>query len=273
MSVLITPEQLSRELSSALIIDCRFDLAKPEDGRQRFDREHIPGAQYVSLDADLSAPISEHGGRHPLPSIEALQVLFSRLGIERERTAVVIYDDEGGCYAARLWWMLTYCGHDDVRLLDGGWSAWKKSGGSSTSEPFNAIAANFIAHPQSQLLATMADVRDRGSSDILFDCRASERFSGSEENLDVKAGHIPGALNVPWRELVDENGMFVGVARMAEALSVAGDRSIMYCGSGVTACVCLLSAVQAGLDLPRLYAGSWSDWISYEANPIAIGSQ
>jgi thiosulfate/3-mercaptopyruvate sulfurtransferase len=132
--------------------------------------------------------------------------------------------------------------------------------------------ANFVARPRPELLATMEDVRDRTASEILFDCRAPERYSGAEETLDVKAGHIPGALNVPWREMVEENGRFVDVARMADALAVADGRSIMYCGSGVTACVNLLAAVRAGLDLPRLYAGSWSDWISYDENPIAAGS-
>lgn len=272
MSVLITPEQLSRELSATLVIDCRFDLAVPGDGLKRFNEGHVPAAIYVPLEGDLTGPLGKHGGRHPLPSVEEMQALFGRLGIEAGKTAVVVYDDEGGCYAARLWWMLRYCGHDKVRVLDGGWTVWKESGGAVSTEFRAAPPTNFIAAPRPEMLAAMEDVRDRGSSDILFDCRAAERFSGEEETLDAKAGHIPGALNVPWRDMVSENGSFVDVARMADALAVADDRSIMYCGSGVTACVNILAAVRAGLDLPRLYPGSWSDWISYAENPIATGS-
>ncbi|MBE0645813.1 MAG: sulfurtransferase [Bacteroidetes bacterium] len=272
MSVLISPEQLSQEISSVLLFDCRFDLAQPADGRRRFDEGHIPGANYVSLDDDLTAPLAEHGGRHPLPTVEDMQALFGRLGIERGKTAVVAYDDEGGCYAARLWWMLRYCGQENVRVLDGGFTAWKDMGGEVSGESAAPVPVLFTAEVQSEMLASMEDVRDRTASEILFDCRASERFTGEEETIDVKAGHIPGAINVPWRDLVAENGHFVSIARMADALAVADERSIVYCGSGVTACVNVLAAARAGLDIPRLYAGSWSDWISYEENPIVTGS-
>ncbi|MFZ1729072.1 MAG: sulfurtransferase [Bacteroidota bacterium] len=272
MSVLITPAQLSREIDSVLVFDCRFDLVLPGDGMQRFDEGHIPGAVYLNLDGDLTAPLAAHGGRHPLPSVKEMETLFGLLGIKLGETAVVAYDDEGGCYAARLWWMLMYCGHDNVRVLDGGWTAWKDYGGAIDTDDVLSTPVPFAAKPRPEMLATMDDVRDRGSSDILFDCRAPERYSGAEETIDVKAGHIPGALNVPWRDLVEENGRFVSVARMADALAVADGRSIMYCGSGVTACVNILAAVRAGLDLPRLYGGSWSDWISYDENPVATGS-
>lgn len=272
MSVLITPDQLSSELTSVRVFDCRYDLEQPGDGERRFHEGHIPEAQYISLDKNLMGPLAQHGGRHPLPSVEALQSLFGRLGIESGKTPVVVYDDEGGCYAARLWWMLRYCGHDNVRLLDGGWTAWKEFGGDITTGLFTPAPTDFLARPRPWMLVTMKEVRDRTASEILFDCRAEERFSGAEESIDAKAGHIPGALNVPWRGMVEENGRLVEVGRMADALSAVDGRSILYCGSGVTACVNVLAAVRAGLDLPRLYAGSWSDWISYDENQIATGS-
>ncbi len=272
MAVLISPDQLSKEISLVLLFDCRFDLAQPADGRRRFDEGRIPGAYHVSLDEDLTAPLGVHGGRHPLPSVEAMEALFGRLGIERGKTAVVAYDDEGGCYAARLWWMLRYCGHENVRVLDGGFAAWKEMGGEVSTKPASPVPVPFTAEVLPEMLASMEEVRDRNPSEILFDCRAPERFTGAEETIDVKAGHIPSAINVPWKEMVEENGRFVGIARMADALTAADKRSILYCGSGVTACVNVLAAARAGLDIPRLYAGSWSDWISYEENPIATGS-
>lgn len=257
-----------------LLFDCRFDLSQPGDGRRRYGEGHIPGAYYVSLDKDLTAPLGQHGGRHPLPEIKDMEVLFSRLGIERGRTEVVTYDDEGGCYAARLWWMLRYCGHDRVRVLDGGLAAWIAEGGGTTTDIAPAPApapARFTAEVREELRASAGDVSHRGPSDILFDCRAPIRFTGEEETIDPVAGHIPGAINVPWQDMLRADGRFVAVSRMADLLAVADERSILYCGSGVTACVNVLAAEHAGLGIPRLYAGGWSDWISYPDNPIATG--
>ena len=273
MSVIISPEELAGEISRVLLFDCRFDLAAPADGKKGHAAGHIPGAVYVSLDDDLTAPLGEHGGRHPLPSVGDMQALFRRLGIERGKTAVVAYDDEGGCYAARLWWMLRYCGHDNTRLLDGGYAAWKDAGGAvEIGDVQPPRETDFTAEPRPGMLATMDEVRSHGSSEILFDCRAAERFTGTEETIDRKAGHIPGAINVPWRDMVAESGRFVSISRMADLLSAADERCIMYCGSGVTACVNVWAAERAGLGIPRLYAGSWSDWISYDENPIATGN-
>ena len=289
MTTLVTATQLKRELETSgefrepvvaapspdrpLLCDCRFDLAQPEDGRRRYDEGHIPGAYYISLDEDLTAALGEHGGRHPLPDIKDMEVLFSRLGIERGRTEVVAYDDEGGCHAARLWWMLRFCGHDRVRVLDGGLAAWIADGGGTTTDlPPAAVPARFTADVREHMRASAEDVARRGPSDILFDCRAPQRFSGEEETIDPVAGHIPGAINVPWQDMQRADGRFVAVSRMADLLAVVDERSILYCGSGVTACVNVLAAEHAGLGTPRLYAGGWSDWISYPDHPVATGA-
>lgn len=292
MATLVTAAQLIRELGVSgespdsreaaesaqaperpLLFDCRFDLAMPEDGGRRYRERHIPGALYISLDDDLTAALGAHGGRHPLPDIADMELLFSRLGIERDRTEVVAYDDEGGCYAARLWWMLRYCGHDRVRVLDGGYAAWIAEGGETTNDlPPAPAPARFRAEVREEMRVGAQEVSGRGPSEILFDCRASVRFTGEEETIDPVAGHIPGAINVPWQDMLREDGRFVAVSRMAELLAVADERSILYCGSGATACVNVLAAEHAGLGTPRLYAGGWSDWITYPDNPVATGA-
>lgn len=267
------PADGARGPERPLLLDCRFDLSQPEDGRRRYREGHIPGALYISLDDDLTAPLGAHGGRHPLPDIAKMEILFSRLGIERGRTEVVAYDDEGGCYAARLWWMLRFCGHDRVRVLDGGFAAWIAEGGGTTAAlPPAPAPAQFRAEVREEMRVSAQEVSRRGPSEILFDCRAPLRFTGEEETIDPVAGHIPGAINVPWQDMLREDGRFVAVSRMAELLSAADERSILYCGSGVTACVNVLAAEHAGLGLPRLYAGGWSDWITYPDNPVATGA-
>ena len=253
-----------------LLFDCRYDLADPHDGRLRYQRGHLPGARYVHLDDELCARVGTHGGRHPLPSVDAMAMLFSRLGIERGVTPVVAYDDEGGCFAARLWWMLRYCGHEHVRVLDGGYAAWIRTDGEVTTAQPETGSVVFRPAVQPQLLADMQQVRQLEDG-LLVDCRAHERFTGETEPIDRVAGRIPGAINVPWQDMVREYGSFVGLAAVGEALAGVDERSILYCGSGVTACVNVLAAERAGLGMPRLYCGSWSDWITWPDNPVATG--
>ena len=274
MKPIISVSELQEQCEAAstpVLLDCRYDLADLEDGRVRYLREHLPGAQYVSLDDDCCAPIGTHGGRHPLPTTDAMAALFSRLGIERGSTPGLAYDDEGGCYAARVWWMLRYCGHEDVRVLDGGFTAWKEAGGALTREVPEVSATVFIPEVQAELIADERNVRERDASQLLIDCRAQERFTGAQETIDRVAGHIPGAFNVPWKGLVEEDGRFRSVSTLADQLTAVDERSIMYCGSGVTACVNILAAELCALGLPRLYAGSWSDWITWPENPVATG--
>ena len=275
MNPIITASELKEQFHSTpyRILDCRYDLEDPGNGRQRYREGHIPNAVYVHLDDELCAPVTEHGGRHPLPSLEDMARLFGRLGIERGVTPMVTYDDDGGCFAARAWWMLRYCGHENVRVLDGGYGAWRDAGGDASIAQPVPVPAGFIPDPQERMRVSMEDVRDRDPDELLMDCRAPERHAGQEEPLDKKAGHIPGAFNVYWRELVAEDGRFVPIGRAAELLTAVDERSIMHCGSGVTSCVNILMAERAGLGTPRLYPGSWSDWISYPDNPVVTEQQ
>jgi thiosulfate/3-mercaptopyruvate sulfurtransferase len=273
MSPIISADELKTLIAtqSILLLDCRYDLADTRAGKDAYLNGHLPGALYVSLDDDLCATLGAHGGRHPLPSVEAMTALFGRLGIVRGKTQVVAYDDQGGCFAARLWWMLRYCGHEAVRVLDGGFSAWLAARGENSKRVPENEYHEFLPDILGHMLATVSDVRARSASEILVDCRAAERFSGEEENLDAVAGHIPGAFNVYWKEMLTPQESFRPIARMADLLTGVGESSILYCGSGVTACVNVLAAECVGLGTPRLYPGSWSDWITYPENAIATG--
>ena len=272
MSHLIDSTQLLAQMQrdDVLVLDCRYDLADRESGRKRYAQGHIPGSLYISLDDDCCAALSEHGGRHPLPTIEEMAGLFSRIGIERGKTQVVCLDDEASCYAAHVWWMLRYLGHDEVCILDGGFAAWVRTGGAIVSTASECHPREFSPLPRPFMLASRDDVLD-GTSALLVDCRAPERFRGEQETIDPEAGHIPGAYNVPWRDLLTEDGRFRRPSELADALTGLDERATVYCGSGVTACVNIFAAAVAGLGMPRLYAGGWSDWITWPGHQVGLG--
>jgi thiosulfate/3-mercaptopyruvate sulfurtransferase len=272
MSILIEASALQELLVSEfpVILDCRYDLADPESGLRRYREGHIPGAHYVALDRDCCAKVGVHGGRHPLPTIAEMASLFGKLGIERTVTPVVCLDDDDSCFAAHVWWMLRYLGHDVVRVLQGGQSAWRRIGGALTTDISESVETAFHPLPQPHMLADMDQVRN-GDRMLLVDCRTEERYRGEHETIDPVAGHIPGAINIPWRDLVTDDGRFCSVGVLADKLTGIDERSVVYCGSGVTACVAVLAAAEAGLGLPRLYAGGWSDWITWKGNPVATG--
>ncbi len=278
MSNLITPDELRKLARSPelVIADCRFDLAAPSRGMELFLQGRIPGAVYASLDERLSAPLGIHGGRHPLPDASSMAAVFGGLGIACNRTRVVVYDDAGGSFAARMWWMLRYLGHENVRLLDGGWQAWLSAGGEvETGQPAAAAPADFGAfEARGWMLADKDDVKSRGADKALVDARAPERYSGAMESIDIKAGHIPGARHLYWQGNLDCSLRFLTQeALRSRYAALAGRMVIMYCGSGVTSCLNVLAMEEAGLGMPRLYVGSWSDWISYPENPVATGNE
>ncbi|AIQ52545.1 sulfurtransferase [Paenibacillus sp. FSL R7-0331] len=283
------------------IVDCRFTLGKPQAGRESYEQEHIPGAVYLDLELDLSGPVTEHGGRHPLPDPQVLAARLSKLGISND-TRIVAYDDESGMNAARLWWLLRYLGHEQVFILEDSFSTWKEAKYPVTDHQPVRVPSTFIANIQPLMLAGVDKVRAvseklvgaaagdgadteaetnactesevsaiSSAGPILIDSRAGDRYQGKNETLDKKAGHIPGALNYFWKNTQNADGSYKSVEQLEEHFAgLDKDREvIVYCGSGVTACPNVLALEKAGYKNVRLYAGSWSDWISYEENPVA----
>ncbi|RJE88330.1 sulfurtransferase [Paenibacillus sp. 1011MAR3C5] len=259
-----------------VIADCRFVLGKPMTGREAYEASHIPGAVYLDLEKDLSAPVDEHGGRHPLPDIFDLTVALSRAGIGNE-TKVVAYDDQGGAMASRLWWLLKYLGHEQVYVMDEGFAAWVNAGHPLTDEIVEPAPTKFLAVVEHTMLVEMDQVQEQlGREDVtLIDSREAPRYRGEVEPIDRVAGHIPGAINRFWKDGLTASGSWKDAADQAERFADLDKNRelIVYCGSGVTATPNVIALQEAGFTNVRLYAGSWSDWISYEGNPIATGEE
>ncbi len=277
MSNLISARDLHDRLNNPdlVVIDTRFDLQHPDRGRQDYGAGHIPGAVYMDLDKDLAAPPEAHGGRHPLPDMQGFANTLECAGISNS-SVVVVYDDSSGVFAGRLWWMLRYSGHDAVKVLDGGLGAWQEAGFETSAEVPVAEQGVFTLDLRPEMVADMREVRSKleDPNTLLVDARGAERYRGDSEPLDKKAGHIPGALNLPFAENLQE-GRFKSAAALSERfedLSEAED-VIVYCGSGVSAAHDLLAMDEAGLRNARLYVGSWSDWSSYDDAPVATGEE
>jgi len=265
------------------VIDCRFDLINPEAGRRAYLAGHIPAARYADLNQDLSAPISPNSGRHPLPSPKDFAATLGRLGIGNA-TQVIAYDDAGGSFAARLWWLLRWLGHRSVAVLDGGVKAWTAAGGtleSGEEKPLSKEIPGGRISPRADSAAVIgtADIaaflNDPGN--LLVDARAAERFAGSVEPIDAVAGHIAGAVNHPFSANLAPDGRFLPAPDLKRlwASRLAGRQAAhlaAMCGSGVTACHNLLSLEVAGLSGAKLYAGSWSEWIRDPNRPVARGA-
>ncbi|SDL71305.1 thiosulfate/3-mercaptopyruvate sulfurtransferase [Modicisalibacter muralis] len=250
------------------ILDCRARLEESSAGRRLWEAEHIPGSQHVDLDGDLASSPGE-AGRHPLPSAAAFSATLQRLGVSPE-VPVVVYDDRGGqLAAARAWWMLhCWAGHPDVRVLDGGLTAWQREGGEMTHGV--SLAASSDWQPEFNERALVGADSVLASSDMKIDARAPERFRGEVEPIDPVAGHIPGAVCRPSAANLSADGRFKPAATLDSELP-RHDGAISYCGSGVTACHNILAYAVIGRDLPRLYAGSWSHWITDPKRPVASG--
>ncbi|MDT3426392.1 thiosulfate/3-mercaptopyruvate sulfurtransferase [Paenibacillus forsythiae] len=279
-SVVSTRWLLARLYEPELVIaDCRFLLSDPEAGRAAYLKDHIPGAVYLHLEEQLSAPIGAHGGRHPLPEPDLLAAVLGQAGISRD-SIVIAYDDQGGAFASRLWWLLRYLGHDKVYVMDEGYSAWKAAEFPvSDSQPVR-IPTHYEPELHPEMLASVSEVSQYSqaggpAAPLLIDSREPRRYAGLEEPIDAKAGHIPGAINRFWKDVLDEQGRWKDAAALKAQFADIdpGREVIVYCGSGVTACPNVLALHRAGYEKVRLYAGSWSDWISYEENLVAIGEE
>lgn len=254
------------------IIDCRWVLGEPDQGKAQYLAGHVPGAVHLDIDEHLSG--KEGPGRHPLPARFNFQKLMSSIGVGRD-TRVIAYDGGKGMPAARLWWLLRFYGHENVSVLDGGWEAWLKSGGPVQTEVPKPPEAEFTARPKRKWVVDKVlvdSVRDE-SSTLLIDARSAERYRGESEPIDAKAGHIPGAENLPFHQLLDPvTGRFLPPEKLKAAFeSIGADKAktiICYCGSGVTACTSILALKLAGYEA-QLYEGSWSDWSSDNGLQIA----
>ncbi len=260
-----------------VIFDCRFNLSDPGWGERAYRAGHLPGARFADLDRDLSSPIGPASGRHPLPDAAGLARKLGNWGVDRS-VQVAVYDDAGGAFAVRLWWLLRWLGHPAVALLDGGLQAWLAMGGDLTADLPQPQSRRF--EPQvndaawvtsAALVAGLAANRFQ-----VIDARAPVRFRGEAEPIDPVAGHIPGAVNLPLQDNLTADGRFLSPEQLrARFLPALGERSpdaaVHACGSGVNACHNLLAMEIAGLCGSKLYAGSWSEWIRDPQRPVATG--
>jgi thiosulfate/3-mercaptopyruvate sulfurtransferase len=255
-------------------IDCRFYLQEPDQGYQDYLEGHIPGAVYAHLDQDLSGvAIAGKTGRHPLPDIQDIAEKLSIWGINSQ-TQIVAYDNQGGALAARLWWMMRWLGHDRVAVLDGGWGAWIESGNEQETQEPTRTRRQFVPELHPELLVDVHFVEKiRTDPDyLLIDARSPERYWALEENIDPVAGHIPGAVSAPFSENLGEDGYFLPDEMLVDRFrNLLGDyppeKTIVYCGSGVTSIHNIIAMLKVGFDMPKLYVGSWSEWITDPARP------
>jgi thiosulfate/3-mercaptopyruvate sulfurtransferase len=271
-------ERLAAAPGSVLVFDCRFDLAAPEAGEAAYAAGHVPGALYLHLDRDLSGATTGTNGRHPLPVRADLVAKLAGVGLN-EGQQVVAYDAQGGMYAARLWWLLRWLGHDSVALLDGGLQAWEAAGKPLETEAQPRSPGNFKAGaPLAVTVDVQAVERNLTTRDhVLIDARGADRYRGENETLDRVGGHIPGALNHHYKDNLTAEGRFKTAHELRDAFSAlvgatAPDRVVLQCGSGVTACHNALAMEIAGLHGAALYAGSWSEWSANPSRPVATGA-
>jgi thiosulfate/3-mercaptopyruvate sulfurtransferase len=271
----ITVDQL-RALERCVVLDCGFQLDDTAAGERAHAQGHIPGARYVHLDRDLSAPKTGRNGRHPLPRREDFAATAGALGIA-PGVQVVVYDRQGMVYAARAWWMLRWLGHREVAVLDGGIKAWVAAGGElSTAAPAISQQPPYPASAAQMPLITVDELARSLDRHTLIDARSAARFRGENETLDPVAGHIPESLNRCFQDNLAPDGRFLPAAQLREGFAgLVGDGGatavVHTCGSGVTACQNLLAMMHAGWPATTLYAGSWSEWIADPARPRAAG--
>lgn len=261
------------------LLDCRFDLMNPAAGRQAWLGGHIPGAQYADLDQELAGPVRSDTGRHPLPGVEDFARQLGRWGIGND-SSVVVYDGGSGAIAARAWWMLRWAGHDDVALLDQGFAGWTAQHAPVETGETAVARAAFNARPRMEWVLGTDELQgrlQRGALGNLIDARDAARFRGEVEPIDPVAGHIPGSRNFPLAQSLQSDGRWKSAEELqALWLPVLGEPPgapwAVMCGSGVTACHLAFSGQLAGFQAPRLYAGSWSEWIRDPSRPVASGA-
>ncbi|MFF7706435.1 rhodanese-like domain-containing protein [Pseudomonas sp. NPDC007930] len=279
---LITPAELFARLGQPklVVLDCRFALEDPDYGRRSYNLGHIEGAHFADLERDLSSKVVKGvTGRHPLPTPGHLLERLQACGLNAD-SDVVLYDDGPGAFAARAWWLLAWLGkRNGVYLLDGGLKAWHQAGLPLSLDAPRSAQGHFSGKPDNTLVVTaqqlQAGLAEPGMT--LIDARSEARFRGEQEPIDPVAGHIPGAQCAAFTENLGADGHFLPAGQLRERFDrvLAGrpaEQLVAYCGSGVTACHNLFALCLAGLPLARLYAGSWSEWITDPQRAVATGS-
>lgn len=252
-----------------IVADCRYNLFDLELGAREYSKGHVEGAYFLHMEKELTGPVKEHGGRHPLPRAESFKKSMNAIGLTPEKT-VIAYDNDGSG-AARLWWLLNYFGHSRVKILDGGYPLWAESGYPVSKEAPAGRTGNFEPVVNTEILATVDQVRTPPKGTTIIDSRARDRYLGKVEPIDPVAGHIPGAISIPYPEAVKDRAKFRSKDELEKLYAETGEDTIVYCGSGITSCVNFVALLSVGKK-PKLYAGGWSDWISYRENEVATGN-
>ncbi|NAZ09604.1 sulfurtransferase [Agaribacter marinus] len=280
LSYVISIQRLKHRLNNSqdntVIIDTRFDLMNSDAGRKAYLTDHIPEAVYMDLEKDLSGKKQKHGGNHPLPDVEMLSAKIGKIGIDHT-TTVIIYDQKNDMFAARAWWLFHYLGHEKVYVLDGGYERWKEEGNETTDVIPQLTEKQFIPNIRSDQTVDMETVKEKvmSKSAVLIDSRSKDRYLGDSEPLYARAGHIPGAENYFWKDVLSADGKWKNKESLEKQFAnIAKDEEVIVsCGSGVSACPNILALKSLGYKNVKLYPGSFSDWISYEKNEVAIGEE
>jgi thiosulfate/3-mercaptopyruvate sulfurtransferase len=260
-----------------VVVDCRYALADSKWGGREYEKGHLPGALYADLNVDLSGPIVNGiTGRHPLPDADKFVNWVGEAGIRKE-SQVIVYDQGGGGIAARLWWLMRWIGHDAVAVINGGWGAWLSAGLPVETDVRVCQMCSYSPSLRSEMVASLESIQkiSEAPTNVLVDSRDERRYAGIEEPIDPVAGHIPGAINIPFAGNIDSGGLWRTSAELQNRFRhLTADHNvhdvIFYCGSGVTACHNILAFKHAELGDAKLYAGSWSEWIADPAREIGV---
>lgn len=264
-------EQMKENPENTVIVDVRFQLTDDEAGRKMYLDGHIPNAVYLDLNKDLSEKAAKHGGNHPLPDMDTFTAKIGHIGIHND-TTVVVYGQDNDMFAGRLWWLLRYVGHEKVYILDGGFDEWVSQGHEVSTDIPKLEAKTFKPNIREDEAVDIEQLKEKldNKSAILIDSRGKDRYLGKTEPLYAKAGHIPGAKNYFWKNVLDEEGKWKSKEALAENFKEVPKNKeiIVSCGSGVSATPNVLALKAAGFENVKLYPGSFSDWISYEENEV-----
>lgn len=276
---IISVDDLNKNISNQdwFVFDCRFLLKDREGGLKKFNQGHIPGAQYADMDKDLASPMTTFSGRHPLPNPDELIKKLQSWGVNNS-SQIICYDDMSGAFAARMWWLLKWLGHNEVAVLDGGIDKWTENGLTLETDVQQRDEGTFSGDENGGMWVDIKFVEqqlEEGNIDLL-DARSSERFTAKDTKTDPVAGHIPGAMSFPFAENLTKQGTFLSAQELQKRFSplfldAQKKQVINMCGSGVTACHNLLAMSVAGLPMTRLFVGSWSEWIKDKSRPVATG--